>query len=958
MVKHEDRAVNFWLRSAGLEPSGIIRYRGMYRLTAVPNPASKSGGQVYEEEFIKPGHEKWGHHRQNEVRQFLEGPHAAGLGEYIVMAVEPLRVLNDDGYLDTDYSRASSITVNGYDIEGARWYPAIWWMGSDNQAYFVMSRSRLSARAAGLDISVSKNEDMFKESKYLRRVLAHHEGVEFGTVLTENKAGNEMMVNLCGNIHRVQFRDFTSSEFGPLDDGAHPITYTAARRIIGPSCQVGDGFQITILTPRGLAKGHMIVVPDTTLPSGISMVLIGMKSLLKSTGNLFSFGVLGTLHAFEDVWTDAQSWQTLNLHPFAFEWAEKMYHEFQLAIQDEDQVRLMLASALKKETVKNPDTGELEPISYLNEPWRLAKMLRAEKWYDLGLEVTKIPGALRSVNRLFKDLILQMTGDDKKRRIRIKIPKNVAWARYIIVDPTAYDPETGMIDPSRGVLDHGEAYMSGKVGPCYMYRRPIAHKDEKYRLTLKDEPRLRLYAGSPFIIVSAKDIAWVLSILGGGDQDDCVVVLFGPKVVAHLDRLAAYRDNGEAFSLSKAKKPANMFTQGAVRYTQNAFLGVMRNAYDQPLSLGDCVNRIMVFNALDDLGMSDGVLDLSHISRKLEVIIDAIVKEGDDTTELHNLFGKFFETLQDKQVPEFLLHRVPKSKREKFNITGFKSPMDVELDRIRDMAAQWDAFIEERRSYLVTQNWDSFKPNQIARSYYFPVNCEVAIEARRIKSAYNANFVELTKTYSVRPDGSKRDPMEARIKAYEDAQYRASLQISSHPRCHEIMLYLWQMVYGSSNPSDGILWGTDTANLMVEALYHAKMHPQTDEPERVEVVKEEEETPVPAAAAPPEPSNMQVTHPECAVTVVNGWAQKGLASDSPEVMRWKAQAGNLVLLSRTEVAGEEAIKVLIDDQGQLKRFGFVSKPDIARVKKQMGDSSDLIATLNPGSNLTMKAVIV
>ena len=75
-------------------------------------------------------------------------------------------------------------------------------------------------------------------------------------------------------------------------------------------------------------------------------------------------------------------------------------------------------------------------------------------------------------------------------------------------------------------------------------------------------------------------------------------------------------------------------------------------------------------------------------------------------------------------------------------------------------------------------------------------------------------------------------------------------------------------------------------------------------------------------------------------------------------MRWKAQAGNLVLLSRTEVAGEEAIKVLIDDQGQLKRFGFVSKPDIARVKKQMGDSSDLIATLNPGSNLTMKAVIV
>jgi hypothetical protein len=380
---------------------------------------------------------------------------------------------------------------------------------------------------------------------------------------------------------------------------------------------------------------------------------------------------------------------------------------------------------------------------------------------------------------------------------------------------------------------------------------------------------------------------------------------------------------------------------------------------------------------------------LSHVARKLEAVIDAIVKDGLDTSPLRDLFTEFFKSLEGEQVPEFLLHRIPPSKQKELHISSFKSDFDLELDRVREMASSWDAFVEERRSYVVSQLWDSYRPNQLALGFNFPVNGRVVREGKLIRKFYNKTFRDQLERYSFLPNGEKRDQMTALGMAYGDAQFRAANKVKSleDPIRHKVMLYLWQQVYNSPDPNDGILWGEDTANLTIDALVWARDHEGIDpdsvsyeSPEEADSDDEMEGAPegtpldgpetaqdqsatnlatVPLPApqqAPVETQPAQVSN--LAITVVNGWRQKGYEADSPEVIRWKSLAGEPVLFRQTSFGGEDAVKVFVDDAGVQKLYGFVSRPEIAAVKKAMGTSQEAIGTLEQGSNLTMKAVIL
>ena len=699
-------------------------------------------------------------------QNYLEGPFSL-IGDFAYLSVKITRQKDDPVDCDRTLGEqvALGILMNGKQIEGfGKWWAYAHWMAR-GEACFVMTREQHSLVLDKLQYELLGFESRglpAKISKYVKRLFAHHHhGMFFGKV--SNTFGNLSNVRMeNGKLFSYRAADFSLDSKGrPYDDGLSPLVLSAAQMLLGRHVKVGDGYQITALTPHGFLKGHVIIVPDAELDEqGCDLLAIGMKKELNSINDQFSIGFLQEIHGRDTVYTDFQSMINFRFWHFLKEWAHLHFIALREEHLDEERVKRMVTSMAE---ASHSDT------EWFEDDYAISAAVKANEKYDLGLNPCYIPAlTYRDGRRTEQEIGRMHMGDwadgvPGTGKLRVRYPATVAVARYLIVNRTAFNQRTGEIDPKLDQLKRGQAFAGGELGEfvrqetiegrrvyVYVFRQPNTHSGEKYKLELVWNQELAgTFGDSPFVQVSSKTYPTLAGICGGADQDDSFIMIIDPKVVEHMDNLPKYpKKRSVAPALPEVlenKDPLSIAQwDEAVAFTPLVMGQLIHQQAHERENIGSVIAPGMLFNdklalakELDKSWSMKDVYDFSPVMWDGEVIFDSVAKNGASVNWVTDEKVAMFTSMTGKQVPMWTAKKLGYWVK-KYELQPTMTPLDEIIEWIAAEHKVWRQWMKRHTHLCVLKHWpeENYLPARYMGSHIFPPQDEAYTLAKAMRTVY------------------------------------------------------------------------------------------------------------------------------------------------------------------------------------------------------------------------------
>ena len=760
----------------------------------------------------------------HEERQFLEN-----LGPFAIASI--------DSGSEEFASIARQILDEGYTIEDpdthvlSKWYVAGYYVRDDGAVYIMTPEPTKDVeffKRLGLRVDLeNKWGNSFKVGKYMKRLYSHHRRFIQGEVVSKTD-GSVILVRLPNKrVISVRYADY-----GKLTDGMNLVS-THCMKMLGLKRNVGQGLRITALSPKGFSKGHAIVLPDLRH----DLVLFNSKKMLY--GDQFTLGV-DWLHSGA-LFTDVQSVVNFRMYntPFLNEWAEVFMNQVIDALQDEEKLRKML-HFYNVDFHKNQVGEEAGEYIQKEKDWALLRALRG------GVSHKTHPALVRKIFHLFADKVMNC-----ETNIRIPVPQEVGGARYAIVDPTIFDVNG---DPTlEGSLSGNTVYCPDHVGDVVFHRQPNAHRGEHHIATSVPHKELQALDNGCFMFMSRDMVVESLGKLGGGDQDDRLVYYKKQEVVDHFKAL-----QDDPYPLvtfpeqPKQEERKNTFAQRILRkptYDRTQLLIMLEQQKKQGVSIGYAVNAIihdtvltdckqdLLNNMLANLPMTELKNKSAHewlknrqdnalrdVTSRLEIVIDAVKKEGSDINDIGDAIKKFNNTFE--VVADFCTKggkfdgRIPTSRRGENHPVISRCKMDDVLDSIKEMRKDLEDIVTDI-------SWQMLAPVPLEVLTYPTVDGSEQL-AVAIQSFYRQQ--RAMADGKIKPTGDKIEK-KARINSYVDIDKAVYNRFKDNPMVVDAMIELYIKVYENRAPEaprdaagkakafpDGILWGPCLSGLTIKAL--------------------------------------------------------------------------------------------------------------------------------------------
>lgn len=440
---------------------------------------------------------------------------------------EPYATFTTD---NPDYMQ--ELLTNGYNLVGVGLMKVLfgYWKDSEGHAILIPASSKVNGlHDIGILTSMTSMADCFKIGKYVNRTLAnlpkevesvwgneldYQDGVSWvvldGTTPEEDRTITVKYVNLKA----------LSAEQKALVDGCIAIGPKAAVLLsLTKKPLLGQAWRGTFTTPRGLGKGHILLIPWLNY----DVVIYGVKPIV--TTDRFYFGSMGPLHVGM-VHTDRQSFVNFGYHRpgLAYELAHNWMIRVWEAAKSERELRRLLLSV----------TANLTNDQLDDEGWVLRRLLR------YGVSFLRFPGAYRRVVRYLTTKVMQI-GE------RARIPMTgVADYGYVLPDPFAITDE-GDVDLDKCLIKEGELLFPDVATgtEVVVHRQPSENSNAWRSLKVvlpgntKQRRHYQRFAGRGICLLG-RGADQVLGRLGGGDMDDSFVIIHDPTWVKAFHELTPY----------------------------------------------------------------------------------------------------------------------------------------------------------------------------------------------------------------------------------------------------------------------------------------------------------------------------------------------------------------------------------------------------------------------------------
>lgn len=773
---------------------------------------------------------------EHEKRQFLEL-----LGQPFIMVtidmsekgVLVLRQIMGDGHkpgeglivIDPDTGEKSQWQIANYYVrdEGS-----ILVMVPGKQTDRLYDQAFFEKLGLRLDLGPDNWGNTFKVGKYMKRLYSHHRKFGQGDVIAVH--GDVIEVRLTnGAVITVRYADY-----GSLTDG---MNFASPRfmKISGLAGTPGLGYRWTSLSPIHYDKGYSIVKPGLQY----DLVLYNPKTLLK--GDKFTFG-LDRVHSGGAVFTDIQSYINFRLNDLRLlENQSVMFMlEVDAALKSEEKLREMLRFYRVGFHVTEDADGD-ERFIEKDKDWAIVRALRA------GVKHTEHPALLRQMFNLFTKTIMNC-----ETNLRAPIQPVIGGARYAMIDPSIFDMWG---DPTlEGELHGNEVYCGGKIGEIAFHRQPNAHRGECHIARTVNSQFLAGMDTGTFLFLSRDIGAEAMLKLGGGDYDDRLVYYTDQDVVNHFKKLEL-----DPYPLVKPEvKPepvrrVNFFQSLKLRpvpvYDRSRHLEMVDQKKKERVSIGYVVNALMLDTVITDhkkelldyainhLPKEEKVNNaitwmeqypgnvLRGVAGQLEIVIDAIKKEGSDLKAIGDEVRNFNNSFA--VVPRFFTSggryggRVPASRREGNHPVISLCSIDEELLDIHNKRLD----LED----VVTDNsWQMLRPiaeEILTYPTVDPFSRQLALAMRQDYFYQRSEFERKI------PRGGGEAEAKAVIESYKKIDESLVTKFGGNPLIIDAMAHLYVMIYDNRRPEaprradgtakpfpDGMLWGPRMSLLTIKML--------------------------------------------------------------------------------------------------------------------------------------------
>jgi hypothetical protein len=756
------------------------------------------------------------HHFSGAVRDLLENRCNE---DYVVLSVE-------------NFDNAKDYITGGYLWEGHLWHVAIGVVREGGTVLILTETEHDMVKfleGMGLAVRINSKAAGNSAAKYLKRALAHHEVWWEGTTLqTEQVALTNytyrpikglVKEEITGTVYHVKFQDvgrvfkILVRADDPATDGCSHISVKMLKDLgyftpWGAVAKAGYLAAITALTSVGEIKGHALAVNRKVQScNNYDAVLIGNKKMLVACDDRFAFGVLQTREGHNEVFTDVQSVIHFMLEKFLHGWA----------IEDFSQIGQWVIEG----KAKLPETTTLGKVVALGSkiPGFSASLLpkMVMKFYDL------------------KEARINDTHD-----IRIRIPD--AFSRYAIVDPNIIKAD-GSTDVRLAKLTGDQVYVNGLTQRIASHRQPNGHCQEMCLATAVDVADLGWLRNSGVIVFAPLHGIQSLSRMGGGDQDDNLIIYIRLEVVAHFEALAAY-PKAERPTKADATKEAPTPTP----YNHDLLVSICKVKAEQK-GIGYYVNKLMVFHYWWDLSSRDAkfqpvfnaLFPLFALGWGLEEIIDSVVKTGADLSHWDDFLDHFIESC--KFCPRFLARRMA-AQLQKGECELVDTPMDMVLANIRKDSRIYAQATKRYASKLVLTKWQDWT---LARQVAYMASALMSDDVRQLAdSAYSAFSTTLGKAREdMWADALKKahcanqkalrgvlvadeyDKLEARIacSAFQAGEAAFLSKLADNPLANSALAYLFTTLHLTVSedglPPASCLFGFQSCELTMAMLAQA-----------------------------------------------------------------------------------------------------------------------------------------
>jgi len=741
-------------------------------------------------------------------------------------------------------------------------------------------------------------------------------------------------------------------DLGRVLEGAVLIRHSAANKWFGGNIKVGEILKFTALTVEGMVKGHALVLPDSRL--SYDFVSYEIKREVRSTSGEMFVGMIGRAIGHDWARTDIQSLTNFELASFFHEETRAFLDEVETHIMDPEWLREKLAVYATLDD--DPDAGQTA-----------MKLVQALKQFDNPLE---FPFMKRSIINTF---LKMMTDPGRGRVITHKAIK-----RYLFPDMTAFNHKGEFMGEGSGVLGHASVFAGSNVeGDVVFHRQPNAEGEYYPAVAIVSEKLAELEGHALFYSVAdLKEAAYMLEVLGGGDNDDGVIVWYDPDVVEHFLDLPMV-DPDKRFGNPEKKDVVEI----PIGLTPQNFFRLVNEKIGMRDFIGKVVNAMFI-------GKAPVSGPSIWFGANQESLIDTNVKMGQlDGTE-HPLVALANE--QDETIKVVAAHtrgRWSKRLRERVE-AGEVQVIETELTKALNYAWERVSAIEKEinRSTLYPQ-----VPMDVLR---VPEDKVAAGAAKDIRVLWGKFWAE----HRPEDDEQFRElyRQASELVVLELAQYSYSTQIYIVAELYKWVYFtrelntevLTKIAAGEASYPDGVLWTSDveemrgTATLLFDLFRMlgtgfiwrkvSNLKPDYRKGE-FEVIVARNEVKLASGRvigfvkAPNGRFTMKhgwiavpqtfYTVPEStkAVTIVNGWSsaiKAGQASED-DVEAWKAaNADKVAELVYTTYNNKPAVEVRVD--GELIGYVAISGVNTLRMA---GNPTQVKITRQGSSQMTLLGLI-
>jgi hypothetical protein len=935
---------------------------------------------------------------EHEKRQFLEV-----LGDFSVVTIEV-------GKTENGSKTARQILEEGLVItdpdtgEKSNWYVAGYYVRDDG-VIFIMTPQPMDDsqffNALKLHIDLENEwSNSFKVGKYLKRLYSHHRKYIEGVVVSNTDS--VIMVRMpSGRIWSVRYANYK------IADGMNLVSPSVLREL-GFKRAIGQGLRITALSPKGFSKGHAVVIDGLKH----DLVLFNSKTLLK--GDKFIFG-MDWLHSGA-LYTDAQSVVNFQMERARYSDGErcmtawhKIFDEQIIdACQDQEKLRNMLRF-YTSEFHKYEDGENAGDYIEQEKDWALLRALRG------GIHFQQFPGLIRKIKRLFSEKVrdcdfkvrIPVPSEVGGARYAIVDPtifdiNGDPTLEGQLSGNTVYcEGYTGDIAFHRQPNGHrGEHHVATAVANstleeldkdgCFIFlsRNMVLATMEK--LGGGDQDDRLVYYKDPVMVDHFKQLApYPKPVLPKSEKKQAEP---GKYANAFLHRLH--------------RKPVYDRAQLLVMLDQQKRSGITIGQVVNPLIIDSCIsdNLEYLIETMPrympmDIPKIKAAYEYTKAYQKntlqmpawlLETVIDATKKDGRDSLSpaIAKAIKMYNETFQI--IPEFCTRgkydgRVPQSRRGANAPQPVITPIDEMLGDMEDLRIELDNIINRI-------SWQMLEPLPLEIVTYPARDAGLQV-AHAIRAYYHLMRAKFNAGIEPTGDGAET---KKRINAYVQIDAAVYDEFHHHPFIIDAMVYLYAIIYEQRRPDapldengkpiqfpDGLLWGPRMSGLtmkMLEKVGLAGRYAEVDfEPKfkhmkhnSIEATIEDgvvtmSDVPQPVGLVDPladgknktiergftkVPAAYEPATRIMAMTVVNGWKQRGIAANETDVQEWLSHVHEKVTLVPyiydNNGVDEHAVRIMLGD----REFGNLSREDAPYV------TQPTVGALAPGKTPRTMEVLV